>query len=204
MPYTSIFPKLQAHFLRHLNQQIEGEQSAEDAEKYAFLDTIFAAAYAEAEGYCAQSLRRLQTDYIFQLPKDASGDLVGKKFLPFTLSPVISAVQFRLTPFNAWENVTDYVLQIVDGIAHVYIKTPAQGEYKVTITSGWNNADTPADALQGLTEISRLIYEQTAHGSNWFGLTSKNLSGAGQAFGDGLKESIDWKKYFIGYRIPPC
>ena len=60
----------------------------------------------------------------------------------------------------------------------------------------------PYQILQGIAEMSALIYKQSPEGGNWFGLAYISSGGAGQTVSNSLKEKIDWQKNFNKYVIP--
>lgn len=71
------------------------------------------------------------------------------------------------------------------------------------MTTGYTDATMPNTVLQGIAEMVALLFKQSPHGGNWFGLNSVSSGGAGQTVSQSLKMDIGWQRYFAAYYIPP-
>jgi hypothetical protein len=205
MAYNTVYPTLQKSFFAFLNLQKAGEQTAEDAALYEYIDNLFTVCFAMADEYCAQPLQSTVVTYEFGVSNARSGfeSLHKWKYIPYTNNVVLNSFSWRANEFDVYTSMdaNDYKFTNDDGSNYIIIRNKEQGQFKAVINVGWTEANMPLSIVQGITEMAVHIYKTTANGGNWFGLSSISTAGAGQNVNNNLLSTIDWKKYFSKYKI---
>jgi hypothetical protein len=204
--FTSQFPRQFNAVLSFLNLAVNGDPSEEDIALYEWLDNIIETCYAEAESYCGQPLRSNSVIFYFQAEKGIENYANGNrtKFIPYNVNTSLSGVQWRDNDFDTFQNVNAslYLWKAENYGNYLIYREKNKGEFKITLSSGYSDANMPYTILQGISEMVSLVYRSSPIGGNWFGLNSVASGGAGQTVNASLKEDIGWKKYFGLYVIP--
>ena len=205
MSFITAYPLIQSAFFKYLNMELSGDQSAEDAELYAWLDDMIDVCFAEAESYCGQPLRTSVVNYQFTHSQARHGLESDHrwKYIPYSANTALTGFQWRENEFAAWSNVSagNYAFTTDNGMNFVIYRNINNGQFKATISTGFTDANSPKTIIQGIVEMLVWIYKHSANGGNWFGLTSVATSGAGQNVSQSLVTNLDWQKYFAKYRI---
>lgn len=207
MPYISTYPKQFASVMSFLNIEINGDPSAEEIALYSWIDSSIEVAYDEAESYCGQPLRSTSVQYMFNAKKalQAESTDIRWKFIPYYANTSLTNFEHRDNEFDSYSSVDaqKYSWSTEPSKHFIVFRGYDAGQFRVTLSTGYSDANMPKTILQGITEIVSLLYKQSAMGGNWFGLNSIVTGGAGQNVSQSLKTEIDWQKFFGIYYIPP-
>ena len=205
MSYNTAYPLIQSAFFKYLNLELSGDQSAEDADLYAWLDDMIDVCFAEAESYCGQPLRTSVINYQFTHSQARHGLESDHrwKYIPYNANTALTGLQWREHEFAAFSNVNanNYAFTTDNGMNFIIYRNINNGQFKATISTGYADANTPLTIVQGIVEMLAWIYKHSTIGGNWFGLTNVSTGGAGQNVSQTLVTNIEWKKYFDKYRI---
>jgi hypothetical protein len=205
MAYNTVYPTLQKSFFAFLNLQKAGEQTAEDAALYEYIDNLFTVCFAMATDYCSQPLQSTVVTYEFSVANARSGfeSLHKWKYIPYSNNVALSSFSWRANEFDTYTSmdINDYKFTNDDGSNFIIIRNKEQGQFKAVINVGWTEQNTPLSIVQGITEMAVYMYKTTANGSNWFGLSSISTAGAGQNVNNNLLADVNWKKYFSKFKI---
>jgi len=205
MSYSTAYPRLQASFFQFNNLELAGDQTAEDAVLYAWIDDIFDICFAMAESYCGQPLRASVVNYVFSHSQARHG-LESEhrwKYIPYNANTSLTGLQWRSDEFGNFANVSagNYVYSQDNGLNFVIYRNINSGQFRAQLSTGYSDATMPNNILQGITEMASWIYKNSALGGNWFGLNSVATGGAGQNINASISTDIKWEKHFDKYRI---
>lgn len=205
MSYNTAYPLIQSAFFKYLNMELSGDQSAEDAELYAWLDDMIDVCFGEAEDYCGQPLRTSVVNYQFAHSQARHGLESSHrwKYIPYNANTALVSLQWRENEFGAWSNVgaNNYQFSSDNGLNFVIYRNINNGQFKAQISTGYADANMPLSVIQCIVELLAWIYKNSANGANWFGLASVSTGGAGAQTSAAIFREWDWKKYLGKYRI---
>ncbi|MFM8759086.1 MAG: hypothetical protein ACKODS_06010 [Methylophilaceae bacterium] len=206
MSFTTAYPRVQSALFKFLNMEMSGDQTAEDAALYSWLDQVFEVCFAEAGSYCGQPLQASSVNYVFSYSEARKGleNNHRWKYIPFNANTSLTGLQWRENEFSSFAavNVQKYLFTTDNGINYLVFRDITEGQFKATLSTGWSDANLPTAVIQGIVEMTAWIYKNSATGGNWFGLTSISTGGAGQNVNSSLLTKLEWQKYFSKYRIP--
>lgn len=207
MPYVSTYPRQFASVMNFLNIEINGDPSAEETALYQWIDSAIEVCYDEAEGFCGQPLRSSSVQYMFYANKARRAEAtdIYWKYIPYYAATTLTTLEHRDNEFASYANVDaqKFTWSTESGMHFVVFRGINTGQFRASLQTGYTDNNMPKTILQGISEMTSLLYKQSAQGGNWFGLTSIVSGGAGQNVSQSLKQEIDWHKYFSNYYIPP-
>lgn len=206
MPYVSAYPRQFSAILNFLNLEVSGDPSVEDTALYTWIDSMIDVCYEEAEGFCGQPLRSSSVYYSFYASKarQAEDSNIFWKYVPYFANTSLTALQYRDNEFANYTayDVTKYAWSSEPAMHFIVYKDTNKGQFRATVQTGYSDAQMPNTILHGISEMVALLFRQSPHGGNWFGLNSIASGGAGQTVSQSLKSDIGWQKYFANFVIP--
>jgi hypothetical protein len=206
MPYVSAYPRQFNSILNFLNLEVSGDPSVEDTALYSWIDAMIDVCYEEAEGYCGQPLRSTSVNYTFNASKarQAEDSNIYWKFVPYFANTSLTSLQYRENEFDTYAafDVSNYTWSTEPAMHFIVYKNISKGQFRATLQTGYTDAQMPNTVLHGIAEMVALLFRQSPHGGNWFGLNSIVSGGAGQTVSQSLKTDIGWHKYFALHYIP--
>ena len=206
MPYTSNRPRQFQYVLSFLNIEENGDPTVEEIAQYEWLENMAEICYEEAESFCGQPLRSTSVEFSFDVQKVQKkiDQNSSWKYVPYFAGTTLTTIQHRENEFDTYQvmSVSDYVWSIEKYGNYIVFRNHDKGQIKATLQTGFTDSVMPKTILQGIAEMTALVYKQSPLGGNWFGLNSVSTAGAGQNVSSSLKTDIDWKRYFGTYVIP--
>ena len=206
MSYTSTRPRQFQFILSFLNIELSGDPTTEEIALYSWLEDIAEICYEEAEGYCGQPLRSSSLTYEFDVLKSQKTleDQYHWKFIPYFAGTTLTTVEKRDNLFDNYQVMSqnDFRWSTERYGNYLVFRNLDKGQIRTTLSTGFSDTTMPKTILQGIAEMTSIIYKQSPQGGNWFGLNSVSTGGAGQNVSSSLKTDIQWKRYFGTYVIP--
>lgn len=150
-----------------------------DASQDGRLSALIVQAGAIIKGICKQPVDSEAVGFEFTGTRERS------YVLPYTVPVVLTSVQYRASPTEAWQTVTGAIVYKADGVYHLYYEgTFDAGLWKANLTVGYDGTTypVPADVETVCSEIVVELWKNTdfAGRENRFGLASVAQSQGGQ------------------------
>lgn len=205
MSFNTAYPKVQKAFFQYMNMELAGDQTAEDAVLYEWIDELIDECFAEAESYCGQPLRTSVSTYTFTHLQARHG-LKSEhrwKYIPMNANTSLNGLQWREDEFSTYANlpVQNYQFSTDNGHNFIIYRNVNSGQFRATLSTGFTDEFMPYSIVQGIVEMVAWKYKHSSNGGNWFGLSSISTGGAGAQTSSAIVSEIDWKKYFAKYQI---
>lgn len=155
-----------------------------DTTQDALIDRLIAASDAEIKAICGQPIE--QTAVIW----DAVGTRTNTLRSPYTAPHVITAIQTRLTPAEAWVTVPSSYFFQRRGAWYAYNETPFSNPYyKLLATLGYTTI--PAEVVLCANELVTELYNTTPMSDmNRFGVSSISEAAGGTTITKALQSVL--------------